>query len=259
MCLQHNANYVLSGSAALFYLHYQPHVFHFSAVLRAGGDDIDARGIDAAVAEDIRKLCDVLFQPVKRPREQVAEIMRKDLFRVDVRRFAKGFHLPPDIRAADGLSRPRDKDRACCDVPFFGIAQQLFLQRTHQKHRAHLAFAFDGRLSRLRRLHGDELQLADTDARAADRLKEQIQTVVFLLRRGVQQPDIFRFRQFLVLAAKNLPLTFDRFHLAIVPAEKGEQAAQRREHGVDARRRIARFKKLLLERDGKVFRDRATV
>ena len=257
MCLQHNANYVLSGSAALFYLHYQPHVFHFSAVLRAGGDDIDARGIDAAVAEDIRKLCDVLFQSVKRPREQVAQIVRKYFVGIDVGVLAHGFHLTPDIRAADGLARPRNKNRSCCDLPIFGVAQQLFLQLPYKEHRAGLALAAHRRLPRLRRLHGDELQLAHANTRTADRLKDQIQTVVFVLLRGVQQPDILGLGQLLFFAAKDLPLAFDRFHFAVVPAEKGEQAAQRREHGVDARRGVAGIEQRLLERHGKLFCDRA--
>ena len=72
--------------------------------------------------------------------------------------------------------------------------------------------------------HSDELQLAHTDARAADRLQNQIQTVVFLLLRGVQQPNVFGFGQFFFLAAKYLLLTFDLFHAAVMPAEKGKQA-----------------------------------
>lgn len=54
------------------------------AVLCAGGNDIDPRGVDAAVAEYICEFCDVLLQPVKRASEQMPEIMRKYLVGVDV-------------------------------------------------------------------------------------------------------------------------------------------------------------------------------
>ena len=108
-------------------LYHQSHILHSLAVFRAGGDDINPRGIDAAVAEDIGELGDVLFQPVKRTGEQMPEIMREHLAGIDVRVPAQRFHLPPDIRAADGLAAAGDKDRACCDTLFLGVLQQLFL------------------------------------------------------------------------------------------------------------------------------------
>ena len=82
-------------------------------MLVAGGDDINARGVDTAVAEDVRELCDVLLQPVKRASEQMAQIMRKHLVGVDVRVLTQRLHLPPDIRTADRLAAAGDKDRTC--------------------------------------------------------------------------------------------------------------------------------------------------
>ena len=232
---------------------------HTLAVFSAGGNDVDARGIDAAVAENVGELGDVLFRTVERPREQVAEIVRKDFAWADVRVCAKGFHLSPKIRAAERLARPRNKDCPCCDMPFLGVVQQLFLQFPYKEHRAHLAFAFDRCLSRPRSFYCDELQLAHADTRPADRLKNQVQAVVFLLPRDVQQPNVFSFGQFFFLAAKDLSLTVDLFHAAVVPAKESEQAVDARQHGIDAHRCIAGIEQLLLERYGKLFGDRAPI
>lgn len=54
----------------------QPHILHSLAMLVAGGNDIDARSIYAAVTENVGELCDVLSQTVKRTGEKVAQIMR---------------------------------------------------------------------------------------------------------------------------------------------------------------------------------------
>ena len=50
-------------------------------MLRARADDIDTRRFDAAVAEKIGKLHDVLFDAVENARKQVAQIVGKGLLR----------------------------------------------------------------------------------------------------------------------------------------------------------------------------------
>lgn len=84
-------------------------MFHSSAVLAAGGNDIDSGCVDAAVAENVRQLCNVLFNPVKCAGKQMPQVMRKDLFRVYPRLLAKAFHLPPDIGAVHRFSCAGDK------------------------------------------------------------------------------------------------------------------------------------------------------
>ena len=81
----------------VFRLNYQMHIFHSLAVLRAGGDDINSCCVNAAVTENIGKLGDVLFDSIEHtgeqvlfqrvigPGEQVAQVMRKHLFRIDIR------------------------------------------------------------------------------------------------------------------------------------------------------------------------------
>ena len=68
--------------------HYQSHIFHSPPVLCSSGNDIDSCGVDAAVTEDVGKLGDVLFHSVEDTGKQMAKVVRKDLFGIDVRVFA---------------------------------------------------------------------------------------------------------------------------------------------------------------------------
>ena len=56
-------------------------------------DKVDSRRFDARVAENVRKLDDVLVCAIKRRREQVAEVVREDLPCVDARAGSQFFHL----------------------------------------------------------------------------------------------------------------------------------------------------------------------
>ena len=62
-------------------------------MLRRTCDKVDSRRFDARMPKNIRQLDDVLVRAVKRRREQVAQIVRKDLPRVDARAGAQFFHL----------------------------------------------------------------------------------------------------------------------------------------------------------------------
>ena len=71
--------------------------FHLRAVEIGRLHGINARGVDARVAEELGKAQEVLMHRVIRPREKVAEVMRKDLLLRNVRLFAKCLHRTPDI------------------------------------------------------------------------------------------------------------------------------------------------------------------
>ena len=60
-------------------LYDQPQPFQLPPVLQARGHNIDSCGIDAAVAQHVRQLRDVLFYGIKRSREQLAQVMGKYL------------------------------------------------------------------------------------------------------------------------------------------------------------------------------------
>lgn len=59
-------------------------------MLDASTHNVDPGGVDAAVAQNVRQLGNVLFNAVKRPGEQLAQIVGKDL---------AGLHPPPLHRA----------------------------------------------------------------------------------------------------------------------------------------------------------------
>lgn len=71
---QHNGNYVV-----FICLNYKAQSFDFSPVFRTGGHDINPRGINAAVPQDVRQLGDVFLNAVKGPGKQFAKIVRKHL------------------------------------------------------------------------------------------------------------------------------------------------------------------------------------
>ena len=54
-------------------------MLHFALVFHAAGNDVDPRGVDACMSEEICKLCDILFYSVKGTSEQVSEVVREDL------------------------------------------------------------------------------------------------------------------------------------------------------------------------------------
>ena len=98
------------------------------AVLCAGGDNINAGGVDAGMAKQVGQLGNILFQGVKGTGKQVAQVVGKHLFGVYPGGLAQAFHLSPNSGAADRLAGAGDKDGAGGNILLGCIAQQLFLQ-----------------------------------------------------------------------------------------------------------------------------------
>ena len=73
--------------------HYQPHVFKPLTMLRAGGDDINACGVNAAVTEDVGELGNIFFHAVKRARKQMPQVVRKHFAWIDICILAELFHF----------------------------------------------------------------------------------------------------------------------------------------------------------------------
>lgn len=209
--LQHNAVSVAAadfGGFFVFMLDYQPHPLHPLTMFKAGGDYVDSRRVDAAVAEDVCQLYDVLFYAVEHPCKQMAQVVRKDLLRVDAGFFTQAFHLPPDVGAAHGLAGAGDKNCAACDVLLRDIAEQFLLQGLDEKDCPCFALERYDRFAVFDRLYRNKLQLAHPDSRAADRLQNEVQPFVVLLLRRPAKAFILRFGQFLSFRAKDLPLYF---------------------------------------------------
>ena len=68
------------------------------------GNDINARRVDAAVTENVGELGNILFNTVEHPREQMPQVVREYLTRIDIGVRAEFFHLSPDHRTADRIS-----------------------------------------------------------------------------------------------------------------------------------------------------------
>ena len=60
------------GEFFIFMLNNQVHIFHSSAVFRAGGNDINSSCVDTAVTQNVGKFCNIFFNPIKRACKQVA-------------------------------------------------------------------------------------------------------------------------------------------------------------------------------------------
>ena len=187
-------------------------MLHAPPMFFAGGDDIDPRGVDAAVAEDIGQFGDILLHGVKGAGEEMAQIMREDLLRCDARLDAERLHLLPDITAVDRPSARRDEYRPRNDAPSRDIPLQLFLQGGNEKNRSRLPLAGHRRLAPPHRLDRDARQLADTDPRAAHRLQNERQPLILPLGRASDKTSVFLLRQLLLCRAKGLPLHLELPH-----------------------------------------------
>ena len=115
---EHNSNYVV-----FLFLYHQPQTLDLSAVLGAGGHNVDPGGINAAVSQDIRQLRNILLNAVKSPGKELTEVVGKDLGRIDTRRLTQPLHLRPDIASVQGLAGSRHEDNAILNTAPFGIIQ----------------------------------------------------------------------------------------------------------------------------------------
>ena len=102
--------------------------FYLTLMLRAALHDINSRGINAGVTQQVRQFRYVLLHPVERHGEQVAEVMGKYLASVDAGGFAQSLKLLPDVGAVQGLSGSGNKHGTGCDVRLFAVGQQFLPQ-----------------------------------------------------------------------------------------------------------------------------------
>ena len=90
----------------------QPQLVQLSEVLFPRGHEVNPGGLDAAVAQQVRQLDDVLVLAVKRRREQVAEVVREDLPCIHTRAGSQLFHFRPNLISRHGLAAFGAKDCA---------------------------------------------------------------------------------------------------------------------------------------------------
>ena len=73
-------------------------------MLRTGRDQVDAGSFDAAVAQHVGQLWYIPADPVKRPGEQMPEIVREHLGGRYSGLFTEGFHLHPNLLPGHSFS-----------------------------------------------------------------------------------------------------------------------------------------------------------
>ena len=87
-------------------------MLHAREVFGAARDNINPRGIDAAVAEDVGKLGYILVRLIKCFGKQLAQIVREHLLVVYAGGSAQRLHLSPHVPAVKSPSAPGDKEHA---------------------------------------------------------------------------------------------------------------------------------------------------
>ena len=103
----------------------QPQLIQGPGMLGAGGDEVDAGGLDAAVAQQVRQLDDVPAGPVEHHSKQVPQIVGEHLARVHPGVPAQPLHLRPDLPAAQLFSAFGAKDCTGGGFLFLGVLEQL--------------------------------------------------------------------------------------------------------------------------------------
>ena len=144
----------------IFYsLHAQPKPLDFPAMLGAGGHNINAGGVDAAVTYDVSQLRNILFNSIKSSGKELTQIVWKDLAGIYPGFLTQRFHLRPDTASIQRFSVSGEKDHAGADFFFFGIVQQQLSQLAGNQNGSALALAIHNDLALLHILHREEPQL----------------------------------------------------------------------------------------------------
>ena len=128
---------------AILFLCNQSQPLQCPGVFRAGGDEVDAGGLDGAVAQHVRQLRHVPADLVERPGEQVAQVVGEDLGGLHPRPGAQGLHLRPDLFPGQAPSASGEKDLTGGDFLSPGVFEQLPAQLARQQDGADLALEGD--------------------------------------------------------------------------------------------------------------------
>ena len=110
-------------------------------MLSAGFHDINAGGVDTAVAEQVRQFGNVMLKTVKGARKQVPEVVWINLAGRNTSFLAQSFHVAPDIAPVKGFSGSADKHRAGLNAGFSNISNKQFLKRCRDKNDPCFIFA----------------------------------------------------------------------------------------------------------------------
>ena len=128
---------------------------------------VDTGGIYATVAEEVGKADDVLLCRVISTREEVAEIVRKDLAFRYAALLTYSLHIRPDVRAVYRSVASGDEYGTTGYFPLSYVLGKHFTQRRGEKDASLLIFTVDLGYSERDRLYGYKSKLGDPYARGA--------------------------------------------------------------------------------------------
>ena len=164
-------------------------------MLYAGGHDIDPGRFDAAVAENIRQLGDILFQAVKGAGEQLPQVVWKHLRWADIGAGAEPFHFGPDIAWVQRSARPGAENAPAFDTGLFRVIQQQLIQLVRDQDIPGFTFAGNSDFPVPDRFHCKIDEFRHPYTGGADRLQEQAEPRI--TSGGPQQAEIFRLCELL--------------------------------------------------------------
>ena len=189
-------------------------------MLRAGGNQINAGGFDATVAQYIRQFRRLPADTVKDPGEQVPQIVGEHFGGLHARPTAEGLHLCPDLLAEQVLSASGEKDLPGGGFVFSGILQQLPAQSAGNENGTDLALQGDLRSSLPGGLRSDIPHLADPDAGGTDGLLQQSKALLPPGPGVGEQAVVLLTGQFPAVLPEQAVLELQELHAACILAQK---------------------------------------
>lgn len=130
---------------------------------------IDSGCVDIAMSQDVRQMFKVMLCMVEAHGKQMAQVMWKHLFRQYSCCLAELLHTAPYGESAQGLALSVHKYASLTDAAALAVIPEPFPQPVRQEYRPAFSLASYPCIAQPDAFHGDEPQLANADARGADR------------------------------------------------------------------------------------------
>lgn len=106
----------------LFLLKQQSNFFKRSFMCAHACGNIDARGFQRGMPQEIGKVGQVFFHGIETACKQVAQVVREHFGRINMGRTAKPLHIVADVGAVQGAAAARAENRAALNPVFCCIA-----------------------------------------------------------------------------------------------------------------------------------------
>lgn len=228
-------------------------------MLGAGGDEVDAGGLDGRMAENVSELGDVSCGFVINAGKQMPQVVGKDFCFGDVRDSAEAFHLGPDLISCAGFSTHGAENGAVGDFIFASVAAKLALECAGEKDGADLSFEGDVGAAVGEGFCGDMAKLADADACGADGFDDESELVLADAIGSADESVVVVEAEGTVAVAKEGALDAQIFDAAVCDICEAKIAVEGGEHGVDGTWGVAFFLEMGAPGEDVCFAERALI